>query len=193
MNADDAYGAGLLRLARDAVDAETSGKKFEIPDSPAVPAGVFVTVSEYPSGNLRGCIGIPEPVYPMNEALAKAGASACHDPRFPPLTYGEASECTVEITILTPPEELEFENPEEMKNGIVLGRDGIILEYGGRRALFLPQVAPEWGWTKEETLEHLSEKAGLRRNDWKRPGVRIWTFRGEIFSEETPRGKTIRK
>ena len=188
-------GAIAVSTARKAVEAECRGGVTDFPQGVifSEPAGVFVTISEYPSGYLRGCIGYPEPVFPFGEALIRAAVSACHDPRFYPLTSVEAKECTVEVTRLTPPEELMFKDTADMLSQIELGRDGAILEAFGRRALFLPQVAPEQGWNKSEMFDALSRKAGLRTDAWKEPGVRVWTFRGEIFSETEPYGRAERR
>jgi uncharacterized protein len=99
----------------------------------------------------------------------------------------------VEVTILTTPVELEFSGTSEMLSQIEIGRDGVIMESTGQRALFLPQVAPEQGWNKEQMFSALSFKAGLNRNAWKGKGVRVWTFRGEVFSEIMPYGEVVRK
>jgi uncharacterized protein (TIGR00296 family) len=71
---------------------------------------------------------------------------------------------------------------------IVLGRDGIVLERGPRRALFLPQVAQEQGWTLEETLTALARKAGLAEDAWRSPGAKLSVFTGQQFKEQSPRG-----
>jgi len=188
-------GLRAVVIARMAVDAECAGMETDPPSdgSFSEPAGVFVTLSEYPSGDLRGCIGFPEPVFPFGIALVRAAASACHDPRFDPLTSVEADRCTVEITRLTLPEELSFEDADDMLCQIELGRDGVILEAKGRRALFLPQVAPEQGWNKGEMFDALSRKAGLRTDSWRSAGIRVWVFRGEIFSETEPHGIAERR
>lgn len=189
------YGRIAVKAARAAAEAETRGEPAEVRISGpfSESCGVFVTVSEFPSGDLRGCIGYPEPIFPLEKGLVKAAVSACHDPRFPPLTLEEAKACTFEITILTPPEEIHFSDPEELVRKIVIGRDGLIMELEGRRGLFLPQVPVEWGWDVYEYLAHLSVKAGLPPFAWSRPGVRFSRFEGEIFSEVSPDGEVERK
>jgi uncharacterized protein len=195
MTLTDEEGRIAVKAARSVIDAESSGKHAEpsLPDSFSQKSGVFVTVSWYPSGELRGCIGIPEPVFSLAEALPKAAASACHDPRFHDLTLREARGCTVEVTVLTTPVELKFKDKDEMLSQIELGRDGVIMEYMGRRALFLPQVAPEQGWNKQQMFDALSFKAGLNRDAWRKEGVRVWNFKGEAFSEKMPYGEVVRK
>lgn len=194
MPLSDEDGVVAVRAARTAIDAEVAGRAVDLsfPRTFSERYGVFVTISLYPSGDLRGCIGYPEPVYPLEEALIGAAISACHDPRFPPLTPDEAKGCTVEVTVLTPPSELDFTDAEDLVSKIELGIDGIILQARGRRSLFLPQVAPEQGWDTVQTLDALAGKAGLRPKAWTEDGVRIWTFQGEIFSEAAPYGKVIR-
>ena len=189
------FGRTAVRAARQAAEAEAEGRSedIEFPKGFSHRSGAFVTISEYPSGDLRGCIGYPEPVLPLGEAIVSAARSACHDPRFLPLTYKEASEDVFEVTILTPPERMTFSSAEDLLNKIRIGRDGLIISYMGRRGLLLPQVPAEWGWSKEEDLSHLSMKAGLPSDTWKKKGVAIDRFEGEIFAEESPKGEVIRK
>ncbi len=195
MTLTDSDGVSAVRVARVVIDAECAGmgSNPDIPDSFSIMRGVFVTVSEYPSMNLRGCIGFPEPVFLLKDALVRAAVSVCHDPRFEPLTSVEARNCVVEVTVLTSPKELSFKDYSEMLSMIELGRDGVIMEYMGHRALFLPQVASEQGWDKFQMFEALSYKAGLDRKAWKNKGVRIWAFGGEVFSEIMPYGDVVRK
>ncbi|HKM13346.1 MAG TPA: TIGR00296 family protein [Candidatus Methanomethylophilaceae archaeon] len=188
-------GREAVRAARLAAEAETQGKaenpKFS--NGFEEPTGVFVTISQYPSGDLRGCIGYPEPVLPLGQAIVSAARSACHDSRFSPLTLKEAEKCVFEVTILTHPKKIKFSSSEDLLKNIEIGRDGLILSYMGRRGLLLPQVPVEWGWDKEEYLSHLSVKAGLSQDTWKKEGVVIENFQGKIFAEESPKGEVIRK
>ncbi|AIZ56712.1 hypothetical protein Mpt1_c08350 [Candidatus Methanoplasma termitum] len=195
-------GTDAVRAARLYAEAETklSGKSKDpaFGDRPppkwtVEPKGVFVTISEYPSGDLRGCIGYPEPIFPLGKALRMSAEAACHDPRFDDLTYEETQKCTFEVTVLSVPQRIEYRSPEELLSKIVIGRDGLILSFKGRRGLLLPQVPVEWEWGPEEFLEHLSMKAGLRPETWKEPGVTVESFNGEIFTEASPKGEVVRK
>ena len=192
-------GTETVKIARQYAEAESKGEASGYASDINKPQwfrenkGVFVTISEYPSGDLRGCIGYPEPVLPFGEALRMSAIAACHDPRFEDLSYKEALNCTFEVTILTVPQKIDFRTPEELLSKIEIGRDGLILSFKGRRGLLLPQVPVEWGWDVEEYLDHLSMKAGLRPGAWKEPGVTIHSFNGEIFSETSPRGEVVRK
>jgi len=188
-------GTTAVRAARLYAEAETKRDVVEIHFEKkfSEKKGVFVTISKYPSGDLRGCIGYPEPKFPLKDALKRSAISACHDPRFNDLTPDEVGVCTFEVTILSVPERITYKTPEELMSKIVIGRDGLILKYRGRRGLLLPQVPLEWGWSKEEYLKHLSMKAGYGPEEWKVPEVEIESFKGEIFSETSPEGDVMRK
>jgi uncharacterized protein (TIGR00296 family) len=143
--------------------------------------GVFVTLSI--GGALRGCIGFPEPVLPLGEAIAEAASAAAReDPRFMPVRPDELSSITVEVTVLTVPELLEGD-PLERPSRVVIGKHGLIARGRGRSGLLLPQVATEYHWESREFLEHTCMKAGLSRACWKDPDVRFLTFEGQIFHE----------
>ena len=186
-------GIIAVKAARSSIEAETVGLQpdIEFPKSFDRKSGVFVTINTYPRGDLRGCIGYPEPVFPLKDALVYSAQSACHDPRFMPLSEREAASCTVEVTVLSQPEVMGCRK-EDLPKNIVIGRDGLIIEYGGRRGLLLPQVPVEWGWGPEEFLEHLCAKAGLPSDAWKHKDTVISSFTGEIFKEKSPRGEIVK-
>lgn len=188
-------GTAAVKAARLYAEAETRKKKADppIPDSFSEKKGVFVTISEYPSGDLRGCIGYPEPVFSLRDALRQSAVAACHDPRFDDLIFEETNDCTFEVTILSVPERIRYDSLEELLSKIVIGRDGLILTFKGRRGLLLPQVPVEHGWGTVEFLRHLSMKAGFTPDIWIEPGVIIESFSGEIFTEISPRGEVVRK
>lgn len=186
------FGTDAVRLARAAVESEVSGSPVGFRPSGdrfMDPSGAFVTLSNYPSHDLRGCIGFPMPVFQLERAIEEAARAACHDPRFPDLEEWELDQITVEVTVLTVPEPLEAPTPEALVDRIVIGRDGLIIDCHGRRGLLLPQVPVEWGWDARQFLAQLSMKAGLPPDAWMRPDARISAFRGEIFSEKTPYGE----
>ena len=70
---------------------------------------------------------------------------------------------------------------------IVVGRDGLLLEIGGRSGLLLPQVATEWGFDRDTFLGEVARKAGLPRDAWKRPETKLWSFQAEVFGEDEPK------
>lgn len=182
-------GTLAVRFARSVVE-NCTGKVFErviLPDSFSEPRGAFVTLKTYPDGDLRGCIGIPFPVLPLGEALAEAGSSVCHDPRFPALRKYELENVTVEVTILEVPEVMDCPR-SELPSKIVIGRDGLMISYRGRRGLLLPQVPEEQGWDVNDYLEGLCMKAGLPRDAWKEEDAEISAFGGKVFHEVAPYG-----
>lgn len=190
---DDGCGFRAVRATRETVLSETSGKRSSIlrDGEFGCERGVFVTLSTYPDHGLRGCIGIPMPVLPLGEALDEAARSACHDPRFPDLRSEELAHVTVEVTVMTVPQRIEC-TKAELPRRIEIGRHGLIITCGRRRGLLLPQVPVEWGWDTEEYLEHLSVKAGLPPDAWKRDDAIIESFEGEIFHETSPGGEIVR-
>lgn len=175
MNLED--GKRLVSLARAAIEGkELRVKGFEERQ------GVFVTLSSYPGGQLRGCIGFPQPVMPLREAIVKAAkAAAFSDPRFRPL--GKSEQYTVEVSVLTVPELVTGNIPGSFKVGI----HGLIVQHKNSYGLLLPQVFT--GVTPVEALEMACEKAGLGRGAWKEKGCRVYKFRAEVFAEEAPCGK----
>ena len=177
----------LLGLARRTLEAQLRGEPPpRLASDRSEPFGesraLFVTLRI--RGRLRGCIGTLAPEGDLARTVPKfALRAAFEDPRFPPLEAHELPECAIEISVLTPPCSVED------REGIVVGRDGLILEFGGRRGLLLPQVATEWGFDRETFLSELSRKAGLPPDAWRNPEARLFSFQAEVFSEdeEVPR------
>ena len=99
----------------------------------------------------------------------------------------ELSELEVEVTVLSEPEPLKVKAIDRPKH-IVIGRDGIIVEYGLYRGLLLPQVPIEQGWGPEEYLEYGCLKAGVSPDAWVDEKTKIYTFQGQIFKETSPGG-----
>lgn len=136
--------------------------------------GVFVTLNEK-NGRLRGCIGNIVPIAELAVSLwGRAQDAALNDPRFEPVQPEELPNLDVEISILTPMEPIS--GPDD----IVLGKHGVIMHKQGRSAVFLPQVAPEQGWNKEEMLTALSQKAGLKPQAWRKDAV-FSVFEAQVF------------
>jgi len=126
-------------------------------------------------GDLRGCIGYIEGTCSLIEAvLRNARAAACQDPRFTPVGAGELESLELEISALTPLQ------PVATAEDIEVGRHGVVLDCGGRRSVFLPQVATEQGWDLTHLLGHLALKAGLTSNGWQ-DGARFLVFEAEVF------------
>ncbi|MEN8006075.1 MAG: AmmeMemoRadiSam system protein A [Candidatus Krumholzibacteriota bacterium] len=175
----------LREMARQAVEAAVHGRPA--PDAAALAAesgidldprlnshrGAFVTLTS--GGRLRGCIGYIEGIKPLVDAVADNGRSAAvRDPRFAPVSPGELPEIHIEVSALTPMV------PVAGPGDIVIGRHGVVLVKEGRRAVFLPQVAPEQGWDVDTTLTHLALKAGLEADAW-RQGAEFLVFEADVF------------
>jgi uncharacterized protein (TIGR00296 family) len=200
---DDADGAAAVALARRALEGSLAeapprdaAAPFRTVSLPAVfdqPRGVFVTLSRHPSGDLRGCIGFPLPVYPLRAALPRAArSSALDDPRFPPVESEELGRLRVEVSILTVPAEIPSEPRSGIPAHILVGRDGLIVDRPGASGLLLPQVGAEYGWDAEEFLAETCEKAGLPRNAWTRSGTTVRRFEADVFGEARPGGPVHR-
>lgn len=140
--------------------------------------GAFVTIHKY--GELRGCIGNiigRGPLYLTVRNMAVAASS--EDPRFNPVEPNELDELEVEISVLSQPRVVQGADV------IVMGKHGVIISRGMNSGVFLPQVATETGWSKEEFLSELcSQKAGLSRDCWQDPGTKIEIFTADVFSEK---------
>ncbi|MGC8562778.1 MAG: TIGR00296 family protein [Thermoplasmata archaeon] len=155
--------------------------------------GVFTTLTTS-SGELRGCIGFPEPVYPLGEAVIKSAiAAAVNDPRFPPVTKEEMDDITVEVSLLSKPSPVVVKNRKELPSVIKVGRDGLIAERGPYSGLLLPQVAVDEKMDQVAFLNAICWKAGMEPDCWKDSDTTISTFTAEVFYEVEPRGPVFRK
>jgi AmmeMemoRadiSam system protein A len=146
----------LLRLARGALDAAVRNGRLPEAEacSPALTEkrGAFVTIHK--AGRLRGCIGYIEALKPLHQTVAEcAVAAALRDPRFDPVEPEELPLLRLEISALSPFEEI---SPEKIE----VGRHGLMVSQGWQRGLLLPQVATEWNWDRERFLEETCLKAG---------------------------------
>ncbi len=156
--------------------------------------GVFVTIEEYPSHDLRGCIGYPMPVAPLARAVCDNAVNAAFDdPRFAPMSASEFKGVTFEVSVLTIPKKIDYKSPEDLVKQVKIGRDGLIVKSGFYSGLLLPQVPVEWKWDVPEFLSHTCDKAGLPADYWKAGKPEFQSFSAQIFSEEKPNGKVIEK
>jgi AmmeMemoRadiSam system protein A len=171
----------LLKTARDTVEAVITSGAVPKPESndPELNAhcGCFVTLKN--QGRLRGCIGQFTSEVPLVElAVEMAKASATGDPRFfaDRITAGELDELDIEISVLSP-----LKRTDEPL-GLRLGVDGIYIKRGCASGCFLPQVATETSWSKEEFLSYCcAHKAGLPADAWKDPTTEVYLFTAEVF------------
>jgi len=127
-------------------------------------AATFVTLKK--EGELRGCIGILEPIRPLIVDVAyNAYMAAFNDRRFAPLAEDELERLSIHISVLNTPEEMSFKSEQDLIEQLRPGEDGLIIEDDGSRATFLPSV---WESVDDKTefLSHLKLKAGLPGNYW---------------------------
>jgi len=172
----------LLKIARDSIAAYLqTGKKVSVNESdPALnqKAGAFVTLNQH--NQLRGCIGNligSQPLYLTVRDMAIE--AAVDDPRFAALSLSELKDVEIEISVLSPLERV----PSAEK--IELGKHGVLVRRGNQSGVFLPQVATETGWSKEEFLNNLcAHKAGIAADAWKDKDTELYIFTADVFSEQ---------
>jgi uncharacterized protein (TIGR00296 family) len=189
-------GVLAVWLARASIDNAVKGvsmPEIDVPKKFLEESGAFVTLSTYPKHELRGCIGYPEPYFPLKDALINAAEGATMDPRFPRLRENELDRIVVEVSLLTPPEIIKVKNPKEYLTIVKVGTHGLVVEHGRFKGLLLPQVPVEQKWDVQTFLSHTCMKAGLFADAWLDSRTRIYSFTGDVFAEEKPRGKVTRK
>jgi AmmeMemoRadiSam system protein A len=174
----------LLKVARDTVEAVVGGSRLPPPgsDDPELnaPCGCFVTLKN--NERLRGCIGQFIAEGPLIELVSEmARASATGDPRFlaDPITADELPQLDIEISVLSPLKQTD--DPLSLR----LGVDGIYIKRGCTSGCFLPQVATETGWSKEQFLSYCcAHKAGLPADAWKDPDTEVYLFTADVFGAD---------
>jgi uncharacterized protein (TIGR00296 family) len=173
-------GKLAVEIARKTIEnflKDNKKPEFNVPEHFNNKSGVFVTLNSHPKHDLRGCIGYPEPFAPLIDAITDSAINAAtRDPRFPSVKLKDMDKIVVEVSLLTPPEQIEVKKPQEYLNKIKIGRDGLIVEKGMFRGLLLPQVPVEWKWGVEEFLSHTCMKAGLSGDCWLEENVKFYKF-----------------
>jgi len=178
---NDAQKKILLTIARDTIRAVVTGAPVPKPQTDDAQlnacCGCFVTLKN--ADRLRGCIGQFTSERPLIELVVEmANASATNDPRFlgDPITPDELEQLDIEISVLSP---LKLtKDPLSLR----LGVDGIYIKKGYASGCFLPQVATETGWTKQEFLSYCcSHKAGLPPDAWQDADTEVCLFTADVF------------
>lgn len=175
----------LLELARETVTTHvTTGQvpQQEPPDERLQRVqGCFVTLNKH--GALRGCIGHILPQAPLYQCIIINGANAAtRDTRFAPVTPDELEAIEIEVSVLSVPEELAFDSPDELKDRLRPLVDGVVLTYQNRQSTYLPQVWEQLP-DKELFLSSLCQKQGSPADCWQQPDVRIDTYQANVFHE----------
>lgn len=177
----------LLKLARDTIANQVRGQRVPEVDPDTTPedlwrdAACFVTLTKHEQ--LRGCIGSLEAHQPLVlDVRDNAIGAAFRDPRFPPVSADELDDLHIEISVLSHPEPLSYDGPDDLIAKLRPNVDGVVIERGWNRATFLPQV-----WEKlpdpREFLQHLCLKAYLPADAYRHPGLDVYTYQVEKFEE----------
>lgn len=183
-------GILLLKLAKESIRQEFEKEKVNRASLKAGASinvleenrGVFVTLHK--KGDLRGCIGNIEPVKTIFEGVVdNAKHAAFNDSRFNPLSQEELVDTTIEVSILTRPETLDYTDAKDLIKKLRPGIDGVIIKKQFKSATFLPQV---WDQLKDPRsfLNHLCMKAGLPSDEWKSGRLSVSTYQVQVFEEE---------
>ncbi len=200
MDVKDETGIYLVKLARFAAKSWICEEKeprpiLPMPEQAKFTTGAFVTVKTRigNEAHLRGCIGYLIGIKPLfEEVIDLARESTLNDPRFDPVQEKELSSLIFEVTVLTPPEEIVYNSPEELLNNITIPSDGLIVKYGRTSGLLLPQVPVEQDWNVEEYISYTCRKAFLPTDIWKKEKITVEKFQGVVFTETNPEGEIKR-
>ena len=177
----------LLSLARKTLKAAVRGRDLPEIDlaawSPKLrkPGACFVTLEK--NSQLRGCVGTLEPEKPLVISVQeRALAAAFKDYRFPALREEELKQVSIEISYLTTPQVLDYDQPGELADKLRPGVDGVVISDGKRKATFLPQV-----WEKlpdrEQFISRLCLKMGVNADYWRSHQLKVKTYQVEKFRE----------
>jgi len=172
----------LLTIARSSIDEALGGPPVELPREAwlDVNAATFVTI--FRQGQLHGCIGNIDPVRSLGEDIKRnAVAAALHDPRATPIDRLQLAELRVEISRLSPLIPIEFDDERDALSKIRVGQDGIVIDYRGRRATFLPQVWRSFD-SAASFIRELKRKAGLAADFW-HPDLKLYRYSSEKWME----------
>jgi AmmeMemoRadiSam system protein A len=171
----------LLNLAHESILSALEHREISLtPPSPhfSEPRGAFTTI--YSRGQLRGCVGYVLPVISLYRTVAEtARAAAFEDTRFSPVTLEEAHALEISLSILSP---LKAIRPEQVEIGV----HGLVVNYGGRRGLLLPQVPVEHRWDRATFIEQTCRKAGIPGDAWQK-GATLEAFTAEVFGDRDTR------
>ena len=190
MHFSETQRACLLDIARQTIRHQLSDEGTAAPanledllDEPALqePAGCFVSLHELGTQRLRGCVGCLDAQHPLPLAVQEGAVSVLRDPRFDAhrVRLDELSKLEIEITVISPlvgaDHTLDFD----------LHEHGIYLTVGDESGCFLPQVARETGWTREQLLDRLChEKLGVPREAWRSTDAKLQRFTTVIIGPE---------
>ena len=190
-NPDLNFGKVLLKIARESINNKINNLAInknldeyqnEIKVQLQINAAVFVTITI--NHQLRGCIGSLFGYRPLiDDLIDNAISAAFRDPRFPPLTKAEFNKIIIEVSLLTPPTQLNFNNRNDALAKLRPEIDGVILSEGNNRSTFLPQVWEQLP-NPDVFIDHLLQKAGLPSGYWSEK-VKLETYQVKKWSENS--------
>jgi len=159
------HGRRLLAIARASIagalgagPAEASAGEAWLRESRAT----FVTLMQ--GEELRGCVGALEAQRPLAEDVAaNARAAAFEDSRFKPLALDELARTELEVSLLSTPKTLAFDDHADLLRKLRPGVDGVILEHETRRGTYLPQVWEDLS-DPDRFIASLKQKAGIAQS-----------------------------
>jgi len=172
----------LLKIARETITHYLkTGKRLDVEvedDLLKQDMGAFVTLHK--KGQLRGCIGHMVATGPLYITVRDmAIAAAVQDPRFRPMTAAELDDIDIEISALSPMRKIEDQGEIEIP------KHGVMVKMGWKSGVYLPQVAEETGWSKEQFMDSLcGQKAGIPSDAWKTGACELYIFTAEVFGEK---------
>lgn len=184
MKLSPAHQLTLLDLARDSIQRALAGHAAPpLPGDPSLhqPAGCFVSLHSSFSHRLRGCVGRLDAKASLAQTISAMARGVLDDPRFVGnrVTLAELSELDIELSILSPL--MRLERPEDFDHT----RAGIYLTHGDRSGCFLPQVARDTGWNREQLLDRLcTEKLGLPPVTWRQTSAKLYQFTALLVGPE---------
>jgi AmmeMemoRadiSam system protein A len=179
----------LLTVARATLEAVTHNDTLphlNLADfSPALQAerACFVTLTDLPSRELRGCTGTLVARNPLiYEVAITTRQTAFNDPRFNPVSPDEVPHLHIEISILTPMQPLDYSTPADLLQKLRPNIDGVTLHHRDYRATFLPQV---WERVPDPALflNLLCDKMGIPAQTWQRVKLEVYTYQSIIIEE----------
>ena len=179
----------MLDLARSTLERVTRGQSpppvdlSQLPPALGEDRACFITLRRRVDRALRGCTGTLVARHPLaHEVVTMTIQTAFNDPRFRPVSEHEVNGLHVEISVLTPPQPLDFEDPADLLTKLHPGIDGVTLRLDNRRATFLPQVWESYP-DPRIFLSLLSEKMGRAPDAWHDPRLEVETYQAVIFEE----------
>lgn len=170
-----------LQIARQTLEAAFTKKAYQLPTGlPAIfqeKRGVFVTLKK--QKELKGCLGnFTSDIGLAQNIQTMAIEAAFSDPRFLPLEKSELKDVAIEISVLSPMQKIT--DPDLIE----VGKHGVYVKRGNRSGVYLPQVATELGWSKEQFLNSLcAQKAGLPTDCWRDGSAELFIFTAQVFGE----------